>query len=49
MGGKVLDLEAIRIRDAGRTEGRLEGRAEGRSDAEKGETVEEIIDLTGFR
>lgn len=49
MGGKVLDLEAIRIRNDGRTEGRNEGRSEvilkmlrkGRSPEE----IAELIDL----
>ena len=30
MGGRVLDLEVIRIRNEGRLEGKLEGKAEGR-------------------
>ncbi len=55
MGGQVLDLEVLRIRDEGRAEGwnegRAEGRAEGRSTLVKaiqllkaGKTEQEILD-----
>ena len=53
MGGKVLDLEAIRIWKEGRNEGRYEGRNEGRAEIvlnmlQNKKKPEEVAELTGL-